>query len=423
MQEQWQWQQEGTSWRGVGIYHITLTVTSREPLLGKLVIPDNDPLQARVEQTPLGRAILECQRSIPLFHPEIQILQYSLMPDHLHSIWYVRRPMEKSIRYVAQGFWRAAKKAGRAWTYINACLNARLSDGTMNETTLAALSEAPALFGAAPPSEASALFGAVPPSGAPALSPSEAPASSVSSIAPALSREISREISSRESKNRLFAALSSLAPPRSRENVLCGLLGVDDYSRLDPLFVKVPFIRPLSRRGQLQSMIHYVQLNPQRLATKRLMPGFFRVQENIVIAGRRYAAVGNILLLQAAHFATVHVRHNLVDMAAQGNNQPLRDYMNGCVLAARKGTVMVSPFISPKEKDIQNVLLKEQHHFIVLADNGFRDYYKPSAHLFDAVAEGRVLIISPWDYEAGKRHITRADCVALNAMADEIADM
>jgi hypothetical protein len=170
-------------------------------------------------------------------------------------------------------------------------------------------------------------------------------------------------------------------------------------------------------------MIHYVQLNPQRLATKRLMPGFFRVQENIVIAGRRYAAVGNILLLQAAHFATVHVRHNLVDMAAQGNNQPLRDYMNGCVVDARKGTVMVSPFISPKEKDIQNVLLKEQHPFIVLADNGFRDYYKPSAHLFDAVAEGRVLIISPWDYEAGKRHITRADCVALNAMADEIAVM
>jgi hypothetical protein len=353
MQEQWQWQQEGTSWRGVGIYHITLTVTSREPLLGKLIIPDNDPLQARVEQTPLGRAILECQRSIPLFHPEIQILQYSLMPDHLHSIWYVRRPMEKSIRYVAQGFWRAAKKAGRAWTYINA----RLSYGSMNETTLAALSEAsalslsgaaspafspseaPALFGAALSSEASALFGAVPPSGA--------PASSVSSIAPALSRESIRE-SIRESKNRLFAALSSLAPPRSRENVLCGLLGVDDYSRLDPLFVKVPFIRPLSRRGQLQSMIHYVQLNPQRLATKRLMPGFFRVQENIVIAGRRYAAVGNILLLQAAHFATVHVRHNLVDMAAQGNNQPLRDYMNGCVLAARKGTVMVSPFISPK---------------------------------------------------------------------------
>jgi hypothetical protein len=168
-------------------------------------------------------------------------------------------------------------------------------------------------------------------------------------------------------------------------------------------------------------MISYVQLNPQRLATKRLMPGFFRVQQGVTIAGRTYASVGNIGILQAAHFAAVHVHHEWVDAAAQGHPQALRNYMNGCVLAARKGTVMVSPFISPKEKDVLNVLLAEQHPIIVLADNGFRDYYKPSAHLFDAVAGGRALILSPWEYDANKRHISRADCVALNAMAEEIA--
>ena len=121
----WQWQQEGTSWKGIGIYHVTLTVPTREALLGTLVIPNNDPAEARVEQTELGRALLACQRSVPIFHPEIQILQYCLMPDHLHSIWYVRSPMKESIRYVAQGFWRAAKKAGRAYSYINACLTGR----------------------------------------------------------------------------------------------------------------------------------------------------------------------------------------------------------------------------------------------------------------------------------------------------------
>ena len=93
---QWQWQEAGTSWKGVGIYHLTLTVTSREPLLGTLVIPNNDPAKAWVERTELGRPVLDCQLSVPVFYPEIQILQYCLMPDHLHSIWYVRRPMEKS---------------------------------------------------------------------------------------------------------------------------------------------------------------------------------------------------------------------------------------------------------------------------------------------------------------------------------------
>ena len=215
-------------------------------------------------------------------------------------------------------------------------------------------------------------------------------------------------------------ALSSLAPAMSRENPLRELLGGESYSHLAPIFTEVPFIRPMSRRGQLQTMIRYVQLNPQRLATKRLKPGYFHVQEGIVIAGRTYAGVGNVALLQAMRYATVHVRHKLVDDAQRGNNQPLRNYMNGCVLAARKGVVMVSPFISPKEKEVKDVLLNEGHRFIVLADNGFRDYYKPADALFDACAAGRVLILSPWPYDDGKRHISRSECVALNAMAEDI---
>ena len=34
--------------------------------------------------------------------------------------------------------------------------------------------------------------------------------------------------------------------------------------------------------------------------------------------------------------------------------------------------------------------------------------------------EGRVLILSPWEYDAQKRHVTRAECVAMNQMAEEI---
>ena len=285
------------------------------------------------------------------------------MPDHLHSIWYVRRPMKESIRYVVQGFWRAAKKVGRAYSYIN---HASLAGQPMNETAGQPMNEA-------------------------ALSPCG---------------------------SRL--SLSSLAPADSRGNPLREYLDAASYSSLAPIFTEVPFIRPMSRRGQLQTMIHYVQMNPQRLATKRLKPGYFHVQKGIEIAGRTYAGVGNVALLHAARYATVHVRHQLLDETKQGNIQPLRNYMNGCVLAARQDVVMVSPFISPKEKEVKAVLLNEGHRFIVLADNGFRDYYKPSDDLFDAVAAGRVLILSPWEYDAQKRHISRADCVALNTMAEEI---
>ena len=32
----WHWQEVGTAWKGVGIYHITLTIPSRRLLLGTL---------------------------------------------------------------------------------------------------------------------------------------------------------------------------------------------------------------------------------------------------------------------------------------------------------------------------------------------------------------------------------------------------
>ena len=257
-QASWHWQQEGTSWRGVGIYHVTLAVPSREPLLGRLDIPDGDPAKARVEQTELGWALLNCQRSVAAFHPEIQILQYCLMPDHLHSIWYVRRPMEQSIRYVALGFWRAAKKLGRAYTYLNTRYPAaKLSACATDETQAAKRS---------------------------ACATDETQAAKHSACA---TDETGRP------------ALSSIAPPESRDNPLRHYLGGEVYRHLFPVFTEMPFIRPMSRRGQLQAMIRYVQLNPQRLATKRLMPGFFRVQEGIAIGRHTYTGVGNVSLLQA----------------------------------------------------------------------------------------------------------------------------
>ena len=380
-QERWHWQESGTAWRGVGVYHITLTVPSREPLLGRLVIPDGDPTQARVERTELGRLLLDCQRSVPVYHPEIQILQYCLMPDHLHTVWYVRRPMKKSIRQVVQGFWQAAKKVGRAYSYM-----AAFTGGTMNETSR--------------PGEAAG-----------GLRPGE-PAGGLRLGETAGGLRLGFGL-----------GLSSIAAAGSRENPLCQMLGIEAYRLLPPVFTEMPFVRPLSRRGQLRAMIRYVQMNPQRLATKRLMPGFFRVQKGIEIAGRSYDGVGNVALLHEECYDVVHVRSVWVKAAQRGERKDLRDYMNSRVQKARKGVVMVSPFISPQEKQVMQVLLDEQRPFILLADNGFREYYKPSDNLFDACAEGRLLILSPWQYDAGKRHISRADCMALNAMAEEIAGL
>lgn len=309
----WQWKTNGAAWYGTGIYHVTLVVPSREPLLGELIVPDNDPAKAYVDRTELGKGVIHALAQAPILYPEVQLLQYCLMPDHLHVILYIKKPMEISVRKVIRGIWQGAKKAGRKY---------------------------------------------------------------VSSIESELNSGI---------------------------------------------FTEHPFVRPMSRKGQLQTMIRYVQMNPQRLATKHLKPGFFYVQEHVEIAGREYCAIGNAKLLQAARMEPVHVRSMWVrDAEEHGYDEPLRNYKNGCISAARQGAVMVSPFISEHERAVLDFLLQENRPIIYIADNGFGKYYKPSATLFDAVADGRMLILSPWPYDPKKKDVTRAECTAMNRMAEEI---
>lgn len=323
--EQWHWQERGTAWKGIGIYHVTLTIPSRKPLLGELVIPDDDPAKAYINESQLGKDLVQCVIHWHEHYPEIRVLQFCLMPDHIHIIVHVQHTMPYGIMTVVRGLWQAAKKLGRAYS-----------------------------------------------------------AEKRSSFSPNIIRD-------------------------------------KEQTSLDPHFSDIPFVRPLVHNGQLNTMIRYVQMNPVRLATKRLKPGFFCVQHNVEINGRIYDAVGNISVLMEQFRKPVHVRSIWVkDAVEHGYDKPLHDYKAACLEAASKGTVMVSPFISRDEQEVLHALLHDNRHIIYLSDNGFGNYFKPSDLLFDAVAAGHLLILSPWTYNPDKRTITRAECVALNQMAEQI---
>ena len=394
MQEKWKWQESGTTWKGIGLYHITLTIPDRKPLLGRLDIPDNNPQMAKVRRTPLGNALVDCLLSIPQHHPEVQVLHFCLMPDHLHAVIYVRRLMPIGIKGVVRGFWQAARKLGRAATVApEAVVVARPSSLAPNNIR-GNDQEGNCKRGNS--QEGSAEQGN----------------DQKGSVKWSLEQGDVRQ-TLQEETDRLEALSEGLRQQ----------LGDEAYYDLASLFTEMPFIRPMGRNTQLPNTIRYIDMNPQRLATKRLKPGFFHVQREIAIGKRSYDGVGNVALLMAQRYQPVHVRSVWVKMAENGDKETLRNYKNACVMAARQGVVMVSPFISTDEKQVMQVFLQEQLPFIFLTDNGFRDYYKPSDTLFDAVAAGRVLILSPWAYDADKRHISRADCVALNGMAEEICQL
>ncbi|MCQ2224034.1 MAG: hypothetical protein MJZ35_09635, partial [Bacteroidaceae bacterium] len=66
--------------------------------------------------------------------------------------------------------------------------------------------------------------------------------------------------------------------------------------------------------------------------------------------------------------------------------------------AAREGAVVVSAFVSPKERDIMKQLMMEQLPFIELMDNGFSDRYRPGGKAFYSVAENRHVQMTCWTY-------------------------
>lgn len=110
--EHWQWQEPGTTWKGAALYHITLTVTDRQPLLGMLDIPDGNPAKARVSRSALGDALVDCLMSIPAYHPEVKVLHFCLMPDHLHAVLYVQRRDGKRRWDFSPGLLAGGQEAG-----------------------------------------------------------------------------------------------------------------------------------------------------------------------------------------------------------------------------------------------------------------------------------------------------------------------
>ena len=109
---------EGWDYRARAIYMITLVQEDRRrPLLGRLAIEDEaaspEAVAAHVEPSELGAAILAHWQRIGEFTSEIKPLYCQLMPDHLHAILEVMRPMAKPLGIAIGGFKTGCEKIYR----------------------------------------------------------------------------------------------------------------------------------------------------------------------------------------------------------------------------------------------------------------------------------------------------------------------
>ena len=185
---------------------------------------------------------------------------------------------------------------------------------------------------------------------------------------------------------------------------------------LSPLWEEGYNDRILQGRGQLNAMFRYLQDNPRRLWTKRNHPEFFKTQQDIMISDQSVTVMGNRFLLDSPNKVIVKCSRRMTD-------DEIGHATKRFLMMAQRGAVLVSPRISPGEKAVMDMIQEAGFPFIQLLENGFSPMWKPGGEMFNACANGQVLLVAPWPYHSDRNTITRDQCNHLNDLAALICTM
>ena len=229
------------------------------------------------------------------------------------------------------------------------------------------------------------------------------------------SSSVSPQLSSPPSSSASLGVSSPLSsPPSSSASV-----GVSPQER-SPLFSAGYNDRPLTAPGQLQGWISYLRDNPRRLWLKHHYPDRLRKVYNFTIGDSqtRYTAVGNTFLLKYPERQQVRCHRNLTE-------EQIHNEVNHYLHIARRGVVLVSPFISPAEKAVYEACYKEQLPMVRLVKRALDGkFVYPQGRDFDACAQGFLVVLAPFatgSENAADLRISRTQCLTLNDCAAELA--
>jgi hypothetical protein len=171
----------------------------------------------------------------------------------------------------------------------------------------------------------------------------------------------------------------------------------------------------LSNQGELDRWRHYLADNPRRLFLRRQFPDLFRVSFGLRIGPFCCSAVGNRFLLG-------YPQRKQVQCSTHFYEEDIQKAVAGYMAAARGGAVLVSPAISEGEKRTMRTAFDARLPLILITADGLGSYSKPGGAFFDACAEGRLLILSPFEHTNCKVKLTRQMCMQMNELARIIAE-
>lgn len=326
-----------------GCFFVTLNIHEHKPLLGTITGQINHQMHqannVNVRLSQLGELVQHTWQTIPEYHPNVQIIDSVVMPEHFHGLLRLEHVDGVTLSSIIRGF-----KLGcnRAYRELSAVDSATLFSSGFNET--------------------------IP------ITPDE-----IETKRQYIHDNPHRRFIKDHIRDYFTICQNQHSPSWTIERITHGIC-------------KDPFLAQdeEARQTTLEN------LRP-RLLTDDL--GRFTLDY-----------VGSKQLLLTPNKLSLICHRADAEHFAEQSEAVLR--------AAKEGAVIVSPFISHRERELLNQLIEIGSPIIEIIDNGFGKTYKPWGNAFYACAEGKLLQITCWNYLYQRDEtITRPMCMVMNELA------
>ena len=331
----------GHDYHGRGTYLVTLVISGREALLGHLV---GDAAHPGVQLSPVGEMVRQMWELTPAIQEEsgnrVAVHACICMPDHFHGVIEVLEPMQRSLGDIIQAF-KASCTSRWQQQWLPKSANRPSSVDCTNPDMPAWLLEKARLH----------------------------------STEGALVRSLSKK-----QRREYYALVQRQNRPLFDENY-------DDTVCLD--------------NRHREAMIAYVHDYPRRAIMRRLLPDVMQRCLHVQIGDRSFGAFGNLFLLRWAHKVQVqcHRRHPVSGQPYEETADYAREHDQWVSAVLVGATVIVTPGISRGELMMKNECMEKGYPLIHLQKEPIGSHWKPEKHRFEACANGRLLILAPWELD------------------------
>ena len=443
-----------------GYYHITISTTKalHQPLgqiAGRLDKPDGDSDAPHVVLSPLGQMVeQELRESIQRHYPMLEVMDYVVMPEHLHFLLVAHRDIVSNggkpthLGQVIAGFKYGCNK--RYWA-----MTGRAKPGSTAAATAGGTAAAPE---AAPPAAIRSTTPAAEPPGTrgsvlgDSVAKLDAPPlfdAGYCDVMPIDEAQLAtqRAYIRANPRSRLLRTTNRqwLQPQRNTVNTAVSIRALKGYLQRESPRQMAP--DSLSTMPQQMAPDNHTampsQMAPDNQATRpsqmapdnqATMPSQMAPDNQATMPSQMtpdgFAVITQRLLQEDGYvvcdsYGNVELLHRkLLPIVCHRKDTALFEQQKArCLAEAAAGAVLVSARISQGEQDIMDAASTLGFPVVRIEDNGFPDIYHPSAQRMDDCASGRLLLITPWCYQlrSHTENITTLVCKTMNCIAQAVS--